>query len=69
MDWKTAEPNQERNHQTLKAKWDMIFNEGSFTRDKEYKYRVHNNECYITTDEGKEQEFMRAEVDIFFYRD
>lgn len=50
----------------VKANFEMEFNEGKFHKNREYKARIENNKVFITTEEGKEQDFWDTEFSTFF---
>ena len=59
--------NKKHNINKAIADYSMIFNNGSFIKGKEYKFRIDSNDkVYITTEEGKEQELWYSEFDTLF---
>lgn len=53
----------------VKANYNMTFDNGSFLRGHEYNYRDGDATAatyLVTTEEGKEQPFYGAELNIFF---
>ena len=57
------------NYPKAAANFNMIFNEGSFLKNKAYKYRIDPNDpdkVLVTTEEGKEQDLWYSEFDMIF---
>lgn len=51
-----------------KANYNMSFANGSFIEDKHYNYKFDkfNNLFYVTTEEGKKQDFYPYEFNTYF---
>lgn len=50
----------------VKANYNMEFNNGKFKKNNIYKARVEGTKVFVTTEEGKEQDFYDIEVGTFF---
>ena len=48
------------------ANYNMEFDNGKFEKGKEYRFRREYNIFFVTTEEGKEQEFFMGEFNTFF---
>ena len=51
------------------ARYNMSFNNGSFKKNKNYKYKYVEDKIYVTTEESREQDFFFSEFDTLFYFD
>ena len=50
----------------VKANYNMEFNNGKFKKNNIYEARVEGTKVFVTTEEGKEQDFTGAEFNTFF---
>lgn len=50
----------------VKANFNMEFDNGKFKKNNIYKARIDEKKVFVTTEEGKEQEFLDIEVGTFF---
>lgn len=48
------------------ANYNMEFDNGKFEKGKEYHFRREYNIFFVTTEQGKEQEFFYTEFNTFF---
>lgn len=48
------------------ANYNMEFDNGKFEKGKEYHFRQEYNTFFVTTEQGKEQEFFYTEFNTFF---
>ncbi len=48
------------------ANYNMEFDNGKFEKGKEYRFRREYNIFFVTTEQGKEQEFFYTEFNTFF---
>lgn len=48
------------------ANYNMEFDNGKFQKEKKYRYKEENDKFFVTTEEGKEQEFFMGEFNTFF---
>ena len=48
------------------ANYNMEFDNGKFEKGKEYRFRREYNIFFVTTEQGKEQEFFQGEFNTFF---
>lgn len=46
--------------------YNLALNQGTFIKNKTYKYKKENNKFFVTTEEGKEQDFSTFEFNTFF---
>lgn len=51
---------------TVKANYNMEFDQGKFYKNKIYKARVEDKKIFVTTEEKKEQGFWNMEFNTFF---
>lgn len=56
------------NKNLVSANFNMTFDNGSFIKNKPYQFQTHigKNLVYVTTEEGKKQEFSFPEFDALF---
>ena len=46
--------------------YNLVLDQGTFIKNKKYKYKKNNNKFFVTTEEGKEQDFSAFEFNTFF---
>lgn len=46
--------------------YNLVLDQGTFIKNKTYKYKRENNKFFVTTEEGKEQDFSTFEFNTFF---
>ena len=46
--------------------YNLALDQGTFIKNKTYKYKKENNKFFVTTEEGKEQDFSIFEFNTFF---
>lgn len=46
--------------------YNLALDQGTFIKNKTYKYKKENNKFFVTTEEGKEQDFSTFEFNTFF---
>ena len=57
---------QRRKNMEVVSDYNLVLDQGTFIKNKTYKCKKDNNKFFVTTEEGREQDFSTFEFNTFF---